>query len=59
MRARRAASATDHRGQDLLRARRPLAVDQFARPDPRHRPQAGGAARRCDVRSDVVRSGGH
>ena len=47
-----------NRRQDLLRARRPLALHQHARPDPRHRPQAGGAARGAHVRPAMVRPGG-
>lgn len=44
---------------DFQRARRPVALDPDAGPDPDHRPEAGGAARRAHVRPPVVGPGGH
>ena len=48
------ATSSRSRGQNFLRSRRAVAVDQYARPDSGDRSEAGGAARRRDVRPDVV-----
>mmetsp|Transcript_48233 Transcript_48233/g.114775 ORF Transcript_48233/g.114775 Transcript_48233/m.114775 type:complete len:257 (-) Transcript_48233:24-794(-) len=48
-----------HRGEDLLRPRRPLALHHHPRPDPHHRPQAGDPPRRLHVRPHVVGPRGH